>query len=568
MKSYVKQFLSAAAGVALLAAAVTGCTREGDPSLGYEIVPENQKLAMRYKSFYADKVEKYDTESKTYDTESGKTFFDTRIFRTDSIVSSNLTTGYIGVQNDDDFGKRTAAFASEFLYMTSVKGDGLGYLPIFDSLQMILSVKAFGGDTTRVNTYEVYEICNMTLAESMEATNDGEQTAYINHDMEPLYDKSKRLFTFRFPDPEHGIYTNTTEVTATPDNLSADGATWDFVRRLLLVSDDEQWDGYADDTAIYGSDKKWIEAFKGLYIRPVDDLSDGEQGAMYAFDLAETGFMLWGRNRNPDEPKLIKDTLQLYYHFYYSKAKAGNTSINTVEHDYSAARSLLATASMTDDPDKTPEENRLSHTQSATGYLEGMGGTTMEICFDNDFLEELRNINDPAKEADGSDDFRYAAINQARLYIYIDGVEDYDWQNLNPSAITPLLDAAIPRLGLYLDYSTLTPVPDYNYVYEQQYNTSLAFGGTLNRSRACYVMDISAYIQRLKNYIDKLNPDNEPSFDYSGRFNDGDREYIPRTVYLAPEAYGLYTFDRTLVQGMNQNGNASMRIELTYTMIK
>ena len=200
MKSCVKRFLSAAAAGLALLATVTGCTREADPSLGIGLVPDRQKLEMRYKSFYADKVEKYNPEEKSYSTVGGRNFFDTRIFRTDSIISSNLTVGYVGIQNDKDFGRRSAEFASEFLYMVSMPSEGLGYLPVFDSLQMVLSVSDLCGDTTRVNTYEVYEICNMSLAESMEAGSGSENVAYINHDMEPLYDKTKRLFTFRFPD--------------------------------------------------------------------------------------------------------------------------------------------------------------------------------------------------------------------------------------------------------------------------------------------------------------------------------------------------------------------------------
>ena len=562
MMSCVKKIVSAAAAIAIFAAAVTGCTREGDPSLGYEFVPDNQKLEMRYKSFFADKIERYNPRNKTYTTDEGKAFFETSVFRTDSIVSSNLTIGYIGVQNDKDFGKRNAAFASEFLYMTKMTNEGLGYLPIFDSIQMILSVSDFAGDTTRVNTYEVYEISKMSLKESMEQSN-GEEVAYINHDMKPLYDASEPLFTFRFPDPEHGIYTTSTDVTVKPENMSADGATWNFVKRLLLVSDAADWDGYADDITVYKSDKNWVESFKGLYIHQVDDLAEGEEGAMYALNLSESGFRLWGRNRNPKEPKLIQDTLQLFYHFYYPDAEVGNSSINTVQHDYSS--SVLASASMTDSPDLTPEENRLSHTQMATGYVDGMGGTVMEVYFTDDFLNELRNINDPESD---DDPFRYASINQARLYIYLDGVKDYEWSSLDPAYMTPLLNGALTRAGLYLDYSTLTPVPDYNYLYEKQYNTSLPFDGALNRSRACYAMDISGYVQKLKNYVDALYERYGEADNYLDNFDKDDEGYIPRTVYVAPEAYGLYTFKRTVLQGMYDGANASMRIDLTYTMVK
>ena len=556
--------MAAAAGLLL----GVNCTREADPSLGVELVPQNQKLEMRHKSFFADKLEKYDPQNKKYVVDEGRNFFKTSIFRTDSILSSNLQTGYIGVQNNDVFGKREAAFASEFVFMSSIGDEGFGYLPIFDSMQLLLSVSDFGGDTTRVNTFEVYEVLT-SLSENMQEVNDDETTAYIGHDMEPLYDPSKRLFTFRFPDQQNGIYTTSTAVTMTPESLSADSPTWDFIRRLMLVeSDDPKWNGYAENTEIYKSDEAFTEKFRGLYIKPVDDLGGGNDGAMYALDLSASGFYLAGRNRNPDEPRLVKDTLYVPYYFYYENASAGNTSINSVKYDFSNS-DVLASAMMTDDPEKSREQNREAHTQSALGYVEGMGGPVMEICFDNDFLGELRNIND----AGGNDenDFRYASVNQARLHIYLDKVGDYEWWNLDASVMTPLLDDSMPRLGLYTNYASLTPVPDYNFLYEQQYNTSLPYGGSLNRSLCCYVMDISSYMQRLKNYVDELNPDNTPGFDYAQVFDDMKESgnYISRIIYLAPEATALYNFKHSTVQGMfGQDTPASMKIDITYTMIR
>ena len=42
-----------------------------------------------------------------------------------------------------------------------------------------------------------------------------------------------------------------------------------------------------------------------------------------------------------------------------------------------------------------------------------------------------------------------------------------------------------------------------------------------------------------------------------------------RTVYLAPEAYGVYGFGHAVVQGMDGGQNtAPIKMELTYTLIR
>lgn len=61
------------------------------------------------------------------------------------------------------------------------------------------------------------------------------------------------------------------------------------------------------------------------------------------------------------------------------------------------------------------------------------------------------------------------------------------------------MNAFPSRLGLYTNFKTLTPISDYAYSYEQNYNTTLSYGGYINRSRGCYVMDITGYMQQLWN---------------------------------------------------------------------
>jgi hypothetical protein len=263
----------------------------------------------------------------------------------------------------------------------------------------------------------------------------------------------------------------------------------------------------------------------------------------------------------------------MYYYFYDKYAKVGNRSINSVKHNY--AGSKLAEYNMTNDPAKSKEENQRLRTDALVGYVSGMGGPMMEIQFTNDFLRELRSLG---KE----EGYRYAAINQAVMSVYTEGAQ-YNWMDLVPELITPVLDESVARMGLYLDFNKMTAIPDYDYVYEKSAGSETAFNGNLNRSRASYVMDISAYIQYLKNYVDSLNPDKsyDPNFNYEAVYDSEENKnggrYIPRVVYMAPEAYNLFTFKQSRVLGMENPDitteeealkYASIKIDLSYTMIK
>lgn len=578
MRNCVKTFrhiITALVVPVLFAVLSASCTREGDSSLGYEFLPENQRLEMRHKSFRNGVVRKYDAQKDEYTDDSGHKFFTTTHFRTDSLVSSDLQTGYMGLQRDPDgiFGLREAGFASEFLFTAALdKEKGFGYKPIFDSMLLMLSVTAKDGDTTHCVKYNVYEVTKSIKQSMLDAQgedDDANGVAYINHDMSDLYDQTKPLFTFTFPDPDNGIYPYTASVKLEPVDLSAGGATWDFIKRLMLAGDpDDGWDGYADDTEVYQSDEAWVEAFKGVFIKPAE-VADGKDGGMYATDLASSGLYLYGRNRNPDEPRLIKDTVSMGYVFYDSKAgNSGNRSINYVKHDYSGSE-LDAAMNLNDTPRgeepnsfKWRDDNRQNHTESGIVYVEGMGGALTELYFTDDFLNELHEIN-------AEEDFRYASINQALIYFYIEG-SDYDWANFqqDPSKAAPLLEASHSRLGIYTNPETLAPIPDYSYYYEANYGTSLNYDGYLKRSLGCYVMDVSGYLQRLKNYVDEQWARCDGALTQY-EFDSQDSNYISRIIYIAPEAYSLYALQRSRLQGMEDGVNAApIRIELTYTMIK
>ncbi len=560
--------------VALVALLAVGCSADVDSELGYDIIPNHQKMEMRHLTFKGGKVLKFnatasDDDKSVYDTEEGK-FFRTSLYRTDSLLSSNVSYGYIGVEHSDTFGMRSSALASSILFMNRVDSvNGFGYKPIFDTLSLILTINDYGVDTLTPVKYEIYELTKPLLGNVADAK---DTTAYTNCDLSGVYDESKPLFTFTFPDGKKTGPT-TTSIDLTPVDMSRNGQTWDFVRRLMLIPEDydtnKEWDGYARDVdSLYISEKCWQQAFHGIYIKPVlESVDKSKRGAIYSFDLKTSGLQLQGRNRNPKDPTLIQDTIGANYYFYdetidpytdsYGKYTPGvegtlNISVNSVKHDYSG--SLLGNLNIDAydaSGNKLPNSAR---DEVAESYVEGFAGVATELYFTDDFLSQIKKAYN--NETDGGK-YRAIGVNQCRLYVYIKGA-DYVWENnmSNAATLTPLMNNSISRLGSYVDYSKLSCIADYDPAYETQAGTTLAYGGYLNRSRGCYEMDITGFMQRLCNYVNSLE-----------KLEDYDESVVSRSIYIGPDAVSPYTLKRTELQGSTATV-APIHLELTYTMIK
>ncbi len=561
------------AAVALIS---VGCSADVDSELGYDIIPDHQKMEMRHLRFKGGKVIVFNaatsTEDKSEYIEREGKFFRTSLYHTDSLLSSNVSNGYIGVEHNDTFGMRSSALASSIIFMNSVDEEtGFGYKPIFDTMTLVLTINDYGVDTLTPVRYEIYEL-NKPLLGSV--VNAADTSAYSNCTMESAYDSSKPLFTFTFPDGEK-TGPNTRTIDLTPVDMSRNGQTWDFVRRMMLIPEDydtnKEWDGYAKDTdSLYSSEKKWQQKFHGIYIKPVlESVDKTKRGALYSFDLKSSGLQLMGRNRNPKDPTLIQDTIGANYYFYdetldgytddYGNFMEGpedvlNISVNSIKHDYSG--SLLDGidfAAYDKDGKKLPNSAR---DEVAECYVEGFAGVATEIYFTDEFLAELKRASylDP-ENADTK--YRAVGINQCRLYVYLKGA-DYNWdENINNAhLLTPLMNNSITRLGSYIGYSKLNCIADYDPEYETNYNTELAYGGYLNRSRGCYEMDITGFMQRLYNYVNSLE-----------KIEDYDETVTPRAIYLGPEAISPYTFKHTELQGSTSE-KAPIHLEMTYTMVK
>ena len=195
-----------------------------------------------------------------------------------------------------------------------------------------------------------------------------------------------------------------------------------------------------------------------------------------------------------------------------------------------------------------------------------MGGVVTAITFDKPFFDALEAEIVAGNE--GAQNFKTLAMTQVRMSIYFKG-SNYDWTKLTdmPHMIGEM-DKSQTRLGLYTNYKTLSAIPDYAYAYEQNYSTTLAYGGYINRSRGCYVMDITGYAQSLWNSYRSAKEE----LGADAPWDELKEKIKNRTIYLGPEAYSIYTTTYSVLQGMTPDGvteeDVPIKIDVTYNLIK
>ena len=546
--------------VVIATLAFWGCSMTADNTLGSNIMPEEQVMVMRHLKFQGNKIIRYNPNTEQNEeidaSLEGKNFLETRLYRTDSLLASNTGTGYLGVRRSDTLGVRTAGFASTILYMNAIdEENGFGYMPIFDTMKLVLSIKNYGGDTLAPARYRVYELSKSLKDNALHYDEVRKDTvAYINCDLSGVYDESKPIFEFTFPNSELGYGPSTIIIPMENTDYS-----WDFARRLMLIPDnyadaESGWDGYGrQDIECYTDDKKWTDKFHGLYIKPdLDNTPADKRGAFYELDLSASGIMLQGRSRNPQDPSMIKDTVGMYYYFYDEESKC-NTSVHRVEHNYE--QSLSGGASLLNSVVMDYTKSREERTEVSTGYVEGLGGPSTEIYLTDDFLKEL-----VALETTEQGEYSRMGINQCLFTIYVVGA-DYDWNITQSRAeqLVPILNNSFARLGTYLNYNTLSPIIDYDYVYESTYGKEGIYNGYLDRSRGCYVLNITAHIQKLFNSIRQED----------GSYDISKADEKLRVLYVGTEATAPYAPSESVLQGADNGSNdAPIQIDLTYTLVK
>lgn len=547
--------LSAVVLAVLTLTAFVGCTTTVDHTLGTEFVPSNQNLELRRRVYRAGVMSEGDRQEQCQ-------LSTTRLYLTDSIRSSKMEYAYLGYERSDTFGVRRAGFMTQMVFGLSLDEErGWGYRPIFDSMTLSLFVNDYHGDTTYKQRFEVYEITSNDYFNLPE----GRDTLFcINFDPKP-YISQEPIFTFTYPDQERGVYVGDMESPGTCTiTLQETSATDDYVKRLMFMTDEamaENGDYALDKDGIYEVDneKEFVEQVRGVYIVPAEEQS-AERGAMFSTKLSGSYLYLYARSRYEEDPTIIRDTTEMSYNFYIDPKydiEAGNVSFTTVDHDFSDV--TLYNPSLIEASLPTLEREEV-----AVGFVDGMGGVVTEVMFSDEFIQSLADVALSRPDA-------VVSVNKAALSVYLDG-SDYDYMVIDPMLMTPIMEAAMGRLGLYTDYDNRIAITDYLYTQESS-SVQLAYDGYLNRSLACYTMDMSTYVQSLMLAaadnlledgvsvdLEKFSPDNT-----------SDESLVDlRRFYIGPAADAMFGFNREAVYG-GDNGigtnPAPITLDITYTIV-
>ena len=214
----------------VMAIMAVSCATEVDYTLGSEFVPTKQNMELKRRLYRLGEMSEGETKKECQ-------LLETRLYKTDSIASSNLESGYFGVESSDIYGIRRAGFMSQMVFGTTLGDEhSWGYRPIFDSMALVLYVTDFHGDTTKKYRFNVYEITsNDYLTRGLNPDGEDDSTYYVNFDPSP-YVSSEPIFTFEYPNSDKGIYVGDME---NPQScyvrLDETPATKEYVSRLMLT---------------------------------------------------------------------------------------------------------------------------------------------------------------------------------------------------------------------------------------------------------------------------------------------------------------------------------------------
>ncbi len=468
-----------------VAVVMLGACTEVDDALGSNLIPENQRMTIRIDTLR--NINTYLVQSDSVESR---------------IVGSSYA--YIGQLQNDTFGMRRCSFIGQILPTQLPYRAGFGLDPILDSVMFTYSISDYKGDTTASQKFYAYEVNKAFIPE--------DTAFYVNFDAEG-YINPEPLFEFEITSP-----------TKTSSRVNLTDAGRKYIQRLIDT-----------DTVTYYNDTLWVNKFHGLYVAPVN--ADKTSKVIYRTETSYTGLELWLRDHDSVDHNMILDTVYASYAFYAQDATMGNISANMVEHDYegSIVGALGVNDTLTSDPIQR------------TIYVEGMGGVVGYLKVTDQFVEMLAELGDEMKNGG----YSTVSINQASMYFPL--TVDVSNPAERPAAI-PFLDAAPTRLGMYTAFASLTGIPDYDHEYEESLSNygesyKLPYGGELNRSRGCYTMDITSYIQRMWSEYQK---------------SEGDLSKVQyRSIFLAPAANDMFTFGQVALRG-----DEAIEVVLTYTLMR
>ena len=305
----MKSLLTAIIVVAVAAIMTLSCTT-ADYTLGQEFAPTNQQMISRHRLYKNGILSELNEEDKPCRV------FETRLFKTDTVNSECLGTFYLGLQKHDRFGVRRLGFASQFLHMIDVDDSvGFGYRPVYDSTTLIFELDTFVGDSTRPVQYNVYLLTDDLVDWEAEDTvfyvsYDPRVEGHIAQDAEPI-------FTFKFPDQENGVYTNSTEF-----RLQEGKGAKQLIHELFCMDKLDANGNATNNVDIYESDSAFVCS------------SDDSTNAAYTLGAttiggeAVTGFKL---GKSKQAGKFTSGAVGVegtkYHNFYAQGWKGGNVTL-------------------------------------------------------------------------------------------------------------------------------------------------------------------------------------------------------------------------------------------------
>ena len=89
---------------------VVSCTTSVDYTMGEEFVPSDQRLELRRRVYVSGECVEAGSRTEC-------SLATTRLYRSDSLCSSNIGMGYFGREVSQTFGTRTAGFMSQMVFV-------------------------------------------------------------------------------------------------------------------------------------------------------------------------------------------------------------------------------------------------------------------------------------------------------------------------------------------------------------------------------------------------------------------------------------------------------------------
>ncbi|MCD7963986.1 MAG: DUF4270 domain-containing protein [Rikenellaceae bacterium] len=276
---------------------------------------------------------------------------------------------------------------------------------------------------------------------------------------------------------------------------------------IIQDIDDQEFFKELLDTTGYSIDSLFRKRFKGWYVKPEQKVD----GAIYEVDLNNSYLYVYYHNQN-ESP----DTSQVLYRVAPTTSSNYELvplaqSISMIKYDYT-------------DADPSLKINDTINPVSKT-FIQGFGGLSTVLEFTKESAEKIKA---DVKRAG----FSHLIINKAKLEV-----------SYTPNNYVEMERHLFNKLGMYTDLAEYENIPDYDYMSES-YGYTLRYGGTVNRSRDMYEMDITMYAQRL--------------------FRED--EYIHHRISLAPSVDEFNTMNFIELEGYG-SGNP-VRLIITYTMVK